>query len=122
MTTPATLDFGELFASTGVLGHVYSDRLAELDGQTVRMRGFLAPAGGGVLALTREPVAPCSEHERQAWPDDAVFVLAEGGETPRFPAGREVDVEGVLEHGSRRLEDAGVTSFVRLSSARWASD
>lgn len=119
----ATLDFDEIFASVGVLGHSFSDRLRDLDGQTVRMRGFLGPAGhddSGVLVLTRQPVAPCSDcgggHD---FPDDAVFVFPADGGRPDFAPGRELDVEGVLEHGSLRLPEVEATSLVRLRGARW---
>ena len=119
MSMPPTLDFDEIFAGTGVLGHVFSDRIAALDGQRVGMRGYLAPTPApDIFGLTRAPVAPCSEHGAgQDWPDDTVFLLTEGA--PRFPAGEAVAVEGVLEHGSLRLEEAGVTSFARLRAARW---
>ncbi len=118
MTTPATFEFDEIFARVGVLGHAFSDRIAALDGQRVRMRGYLTPTEAeGIFGLTRAPVAPCSEHGGQDWPDETVFLLTEGA--PRFPAGQAVEVEGLLEHGSLRLEEAGVTSFARLRDARW---
>ena len=126
MNEPATLDFDEIFASVGVLGHTFSERLAALDGETVRMRGYLAPAGhgdSGVLVLTRIPVAPCSEcgggHD---FPDDAVFVFPAEGDRPRFTPGRETAVEGVLEHGSLALPEAEATSLVRLRAARWTGN
>lgn len=126
MNEPATLDFEEIFASVGVLGHTFSERIASLDGQTVRMRGYLSPAGHGdtgLLVLTRAPIAPCSDcgggHD---FPDDAVFIFPQAGDRPRFTAGRETAVEGVLEHGSQRLPEAEATSFVRLREARWTDD
>ncbi len=121
MTTPATLDFDEIFASTGVLGHAFSDRIAALDGQRVRMRGYLAPtAGDGILGLTAAPLSPISDHGAgQDWPDETVFVLGGEDAAPDFPAGVAVEVEGLLEHGGLRLDAAGVTSFVRLRAARW---
>lgn len=123
MDEPATLGFDEIFASVGVLGHSFSERLEALDGRLVRMRGYLAPVGHGdsdVFVLTRRPVAPCSEcgggHDL---PDDAVFVLPAAGDRPRFRPGHEVSVEGVLEHGSLPLPEAEATSLVRLRGARW---
>jgi len=123
MAGPATLDFDELFASVGVLGHAFSERLAALDGQTVRMRGYLAPAGHGgtgLLVLTRSPVAPCAHcgggHD---FPDDAVFVFPAESRSAGFEPGCEIEVEGVLEHGSLRLPEAEATSLVRLRDARW---
>lgn len=121
MNDPEAFDFDEIFARVGVLGHVFSDRIAALDGRTVRMRGYVAPAGhgdSGVLVLTRLPASPCSDcggsHD---FPHDAVFVFPdEGG--PRFTPGREMEVEGVLEHGSLVLPEAEATSLVRLRRAR----
>ncbi|HMQ94290.1 hypothetical protein [Amaricoccus sp.] len=117
------LDFDELFARIGVLGHEFHERLEALDGTTVTMRGYLAPAIPGsreVLVLTRAPAATGSEGGTdQGWPEDAVFVLpsAEGGD---FAPGRLTEVEGVLEHGPLRLDAAGASSLVRLRGARWA--
>lgn len=126
MSDAPTLDFDDLFARVGVLGHVFSDRLAALAGQRVRMRGYLAPAGhgdSGVLVLTRIPVAPCSDcgggHD---FPDDAVFVLPDGNHRQRFPPGREVEVEGVLEYGRLPLPEAEATSLVRLRRASWQGE
>ena len=130
MTEPATLEFDDIFASVGVLGHTFSERLTALGGETVRMRGYLAPAGHGhaevpgkgVLVLTRIPVAPCSDcgggHD---YPADAVFVFPAEGAHPRFAPGREVAVEGVLEHGSLPVPEAETTSLVRLRNARWSN-
>lgn len=123
MNDPATFDFDEIFASVSVLGHVFSDRIAALDGRTVRMRGYLAPAGhgaaaSGVLVLTRQPVASCSTcGSGHDFPHDAVHVFPEAGDAS-FTPGRMMEVEGVLEHGSLPLPEAEATSLVRLRHAR----
>lgn len=126
MNDLASLGFDDIFASVGVLGHAFSERIASLDGQTVRMRGYLAPAGhgeSGVLVLTRSPIAPCADcgggHD---FPDDAVFVFPQAGELTSFAPGREIAVEGVLEHGSQPVPEAEATSFVRLRDARLADN
>lgn len=123
MAEPEKIAFDDLFASIGVLGHVFSDRLAALDGARVGMQGYLAPAsqgGSGLLVLTRAPVAPCSDcgggHD---FPDDAVFVFPAEINRQDIAPGREVEVEGLLEHGSLRLPEAEATSLVRLRNARW---
>ena len=76
----ATLDFDEIFASVGVLGHSFSYRLHDLNGQNrPRMHGFLAPAGhddsGGTLLSPsdrlRRALTAAVGHD---FPDDAVFV------------------------------------------------
>ena len=123
MNEPATFDFDEIFASVSVLGHVFSDRIAALDGQRVRMRGYLAPAdhgaaASGVLVLTRQPVASCSTcGSGHDFPHDAVHVFPEAGDAS-FTPGRMMEVEGVLEHGSLPLPEAEATSLVRLRHAR----
>lgn len=122
MAEPSFLGFDELFGRIGVLGLEFSDKLAALDGQTVRMRGYLAPADhgdGGILVLTRSPVAPCSDCDGgHDWPNDAVFVFPQAGHAG-FTPGHPTEVEGVLEHGSLRLPEAEVTTLVRLRDARW---
>ena len=126
MTDPQFLDFDDIFASVGVLGHAFSERIASLDGRAVRMRGYLAPAGhgdGGVLVLTRTPIAPCRDcgggHD---FPDDAVFVFPAASEAQRLTPGVAIDVEGILEHGSQPVPEAEATSFVRLRDARLAGN
>lgn len=114
------LGFDELFASIGVLGHEFSPRLAELDGQTVVMRGYLAPLDhdeSGALVLTRAPFASCSGcGEEHDWPDDAVVVLPASGQGGFVP-GRMTEIQGTLEHGPLRLHDTN--TLVRLRDARW---
>lgn len=123
MANLETLGFDEIYASVGVLGHTFSDRLVALDGRRVRMRGFLAPAGHGespVLVLTREPVAPCSDcGGGHNFPDDAVFVLPAEDAPPAFAPGRETEVTGILEHGRLALPGAEAASLVRLRGAYW---
>lgn len=126
MTEPESLDFDDLFASVGVLGHTFSDRLVALDGKAVRMTGYLAPADHGVgrvLVLTRVPVAPCSEcgggHD---FPDDAVFVLPAEEFRPTFAPGREITVAGILEHGTLAIPGVEATTLIRLRDARWTGN
>lgn len=119
MTTTSSLEFDEIFASTGPLGHEFSERLIALTGQKVRMRGYLAPAAPGetaALVLTRRAVAVGTEGGTDdGWPDDAVFVLPASGEG-EFLAGRLTEVEGILDHGPQRL--ANLSTLVRLRDAR----
>ncbi|HRW16148.1 hypothetical protein [Amaricoccus sp.] len=118
------LDFDELYARIGAFGHEFHERLKALDGTTVTMRGYLAPAAPGsreVLVLTRAPAATGREGGTdQGWPEDAVFVLPAAEEAGDFAPGRLTEVEGVLEHGPLRLDAAGASSLVRLRGARWA--
>ncbi|MEG4642908.1 hypothetical protein VB636_08900 [Paracoccus sp. APAP_BH8] len=122
-TTGTTfLDFDELYSKIGVLGLEFSPKLADLAGQRVRMRGYLAPAyhgDPGPLVLTRTPFAACSDcgtdHD---WPADSVFIFP-AAEQAGFAPGRLTEVEGVLEHGALRLADPDVLSLVRLRDAIW---
>lgn len=119
MTQSSSLGFDEIFARTGVLGHAFSEKLAALSGGRVRMRGYLAPAGAGVLVLTREPAARGGEGGTDAgWPDDAVYVFPADG-SGDFAPGRAIEVEGVLEHGPMRVDGTDANTLVRLREARW---
>jgi len=122
-TEAPVLGFDELFSSMSVLGHEFSSKVMALSGETVAMRGYLAPAGhdqNGFLVLTRAPVAPCSDCESgHDWPSDAVFVFPAPGQDEAFAPGRIVEVRGILEHGLVRLEE--VNTLVRMRDARWGS-
>ncbi|MFQ8430500.1 hypothetical protein [Amaricoccus sp. W119] len=119
MTTIFSLEFDEIFARTSPLGHAFSEKLTDLGGETVRMRGFLAPAVPGkseALVLTRRPAAVGTQGGTDdGWPDDAVFVLPASGKGA-FSPGRRAEVEGILEHGPERIAD--MPTLVRLRAAR----
>src|SRR5690348_2930731 len=72
------LTFEQLYDAVGVLGMTVSERVKQLSGQTVRMRGFMAPplrAEAGFFVLTKIPMALCPFCSSDAdWPSDIVVV------------------------------------------------
>lgn len=114
---PATLKFSELYGRVTVRGAEFSDKLRALQGQQVRMSGFMAPPLKPKLdffVLTREPMSTCPFCTTAAdWPADIVLVI--------MPPGRELDptvrglsVTGRLDSGVRRDAETGFVSLVRL--------
>lgn len=126
LATPAahaaeeSLAFTELYAKQAVLGLTLSAKANSLAGREVRILGYLAPPLKPELrffVLTRAPVALCPFCNSDAdWPSDIVVVYPRG----RQPAGGDgmpVAVSGRLELGSRRDEETGFVSLVRVVDA-----
>ena len=67
----AELSFDELYSGGGVLGLQFSDKVKNLAGQRITIKGFMAPplkAEAAFFVLTREPVALCGlarQHPRR---------------------------------------------------------
>ena len=117
---PAALAFDELYGKISVLGLAFSDKVKALDGETVTMRGFMAPplkAEAAFFVLTREPLAICPFCQSDAdWPSDIVVVrLAEA--SPIVSAGTRVTVTGRLEVGPAVDPDTGFVSQLRIVDA-----
>jgi len=117
---PARIAFAELYASIGVLGLQFSDKVKGLAGRPVAMRGFMAPPlkpEADFFVLTREPVSLCPFCQTDAdWPTDIVVVYPHDG--PRFAHdGLPVAVSGVLEIGSKADPQTGFVSLVRIFDA-----
>lgn len=72
------LSFDELYSGGGVLGLQFSDKVKNLAGQRITIRGFMAPplkAEAAFFVLTREPVALCPFCQSDAdWPDNILVV------------------------------------------------
>jgi hypothetical protein len=115
-----TLTFDSLYQSIGVLGVHYSERALSLRGQTVRMRGYMAPPlkpESNFFVLTREPVAVCPFCASDAeWPVDIVVVYL-GGTLAPFNFSQRIEVEGKLDIGSWTDPQTGFVSQVRLAGA-----
>lgn len=114
------LTFDGLYKSIGVLGIKYSDRALALKGQTIRMRGFMAPPlkpESRFFVLTREPVAVCPFCASDAeWPIDIVVIYLRKTLAPvNFQ--QRIEVEGRLEIGSWTDPQSGFVSQVRLVDA-----
>lgn len=114
------ISFGELYASFGVLGLTFSDKVKALDGKPVSMRGFMAPplkAEANFFVLTEVPLALCPFCSSDAdWPDDIVVVYLNRAQTFEQANGL-IDVSGKLEVGSWTDPDTGFVSLLRIVGA-----
>lgn len=117
-----SLSFGQLYASFGVLGLTFSDRVKELDGQPVTMRGFMAPplkAEANFFVLTEVPVALCPFCDSDAdWPSDIIVVYLDRAQTFEQANG-VIEVGGKLEVGSWTDPETGFVSLLRIVDARF---
>ena len=72
------LTFEGLYKSVGILGIKYSERALNLRGQSIRLRGYMAPplkSESRFFVLTRDPVSVCPFCSSDAeWPVDIVVV------------------------------------------------
>lgn len=114
------LTFDQLYGSVGVLGLTFSDKVKQLAGQTVTMRGFMAPplkAEAAFFVLTEIPMALCPFCSSDSdWPDNILVVYL--GEKQTFVQPNAViEVKGVLEFGSWTDPETGFVSLLRLRNA-----
>jgi len=116
----ADLGFDELYGKVSVLGLEFSRKVLELDGQTVRVTGFMAPplkAEANFFVLGKQPMAICPFCSSDAdWPDDIVVIYLTKKRTFEHITDRVV-VEGTLEHGSWTDPETGFVSLLRLRDA-----
>jgi hypothetical protein len=116
------LTFDELYGSVGVLGLTFSDRVKALAGQTVVMRGFMAPplkAEAAFFVLTEIPMSLCPFCSSDAdWPDNIVVVYLDAKQTFVQP-NMTIEVEGTLEYGSWTDPETGFVSLLRLRNAEF---
>lgn len=115
-----SLSFEELYASFGVLGLSFSDKVRSLDGRKVAMRGFMAPplkAEANFFVLTKVPVSLCPFCASDAdWPDDIVVIYLDRARTFEQANGL-IEVSGTLEVGSRSDPETGFVSLLRIVGA-----
>lgn len=118
-----TLTFDELYGSVGVLGLTFSDKVKQLAGQTVTMRGFMAPplkAEAAFFVLTEIPMALCPFCSSDTdWPDNILVVYLDEKQTFVQP-NSVIEVKGVLEYGSWTDAETGFVSLLRLRGARFS--
>jgi hypothetical protein len=117
----ARLSFVELYKSVGVLGLKISDKVQELAGRPVAMRGYMAPPlkpEADFFVMTREPVSLCPFCQSDAdWPMDIVVVhLQRGSNLMRNTD--PIEVTGTLEVGSATDPKTGFVSLLRIVDAR----
>jgi|GEM_PF-701421 len=118
--TAASLRFSELYESITVRGMKVSKKTQGLVGKKVVMKGFMAPPLKPDLkffVLTRQPVNICPFCDSDAdWPEDIVVVYLKG--TLKYVQdGTPVQVEGILEVGTKIDKETGFLSRVRLVDA-----
>ncbi len=120
---PSTLTFDEMYGKVGVLGLEFSDKLKQLSGKEIRMKGFMAPplkAEAIFFVLTEIPMALCPFCSSDSdWPDNIVVVYLSQKQTFVQPS-TTIDVTGVLEHGSWTDPETGFVSLVRIRNAEYS--
>lgn len=102
----AVVTWGTFYSSVRAEGLTFSERMKELDGKRVRLRGYAVthPRIEGGLLLTRFEHADPHGVEEHDVPFDAVAVVwRKDLELPPVP--RRPTVEGVLRLGNRRFDD-----------------
>ncbi|WP_373696658.1 hypothetical protein [Microvirga yunnanensis] len=116
------LTFEQLYGSVGVLGMTVSDRVKQLSGRRVLMKGFMAPplkAEAAFFVLTKMPMALCPFCSSDAdWPSDIVVVYLEEKQT-FVQSNATITVDGLLEHGSWTDPETGFVSLLRLTHAHF---
>lgn len=117
---PASLDFEEIYSAVSVLGLTFSDKVKGLAGNTVTMRGFMAPplkAEAQFFVLAAIPMALCPFCSSDAdWPDNIVVIYLHERQT-FVQANAAIDVIGTLDVGSWTDPDTGFVSLLRLRDA-----
>lgn len=120
----ARLSFDELYASFGVLGLVYSDKVIEQTGSITAIKGFMAPplkAEANFFVLTEIPMALCPFCSSDAdWPDNILVVYLGAKQTFVQPS-TTIEVTGMLERGSWTDPETGFVSLLRLRNASYRS-
>ncbi|MDO6388151.1 hypothetical protein [Uliginosibacterium sp. 31-12] len=114
------LSFDGLYKSNTVLGLKFAERTLALKGQSVRLRGYMAPPlkpESKFFVLTREPVSICPFCSSDAeWPVDIVVIYASKTVVPTNFSER-IEVEGTLEVGSHTDPATGFVSQLRIRDA-----
>ena len=121
-TAETNLEFGTFSADVVRGGIDFTPNLLELEGETIRMVGYMAPPLKPRVewfVLTREPLATCPYCSDAAeWPADVVFVRLPSGRTANTEAHNTlIEVIGRLELGIDQTEEEGL-SLIRLIDVR----
>ena len=118
---PAGIRFSEFYAAGGSRGLVFSEKLRELNNNSVVMSGFMAPPLKPALdffVLTSRPLSICPFCDTDAsWPADIVVVYLRDGETTVATI-NPLQVTGRLELGSYTDEITGFVSQIRIYADR----
>ncbi|WHO73623.1 hypothetical protein [Rhizobium sp. BT03] len=120
----ASLSFDELYGKFGVLGLEFSDKVKQLAGQDISMKGFMAPplkAEAQFFVLTEVPMSLCPFCSSDAdWPDNIVVVYLSEKQTFVQPR-QTIEVRGMLEYGSWTDPDTGFVSLLRIRQAEYSA-
>ena len=102
----------------------FSETAQALEGERVRVAGFMAPPldpGLPFFVLTKRPMAVCPFCESEAeWPPDILAVYTKRALEP-VSFNRRIEVSGVLELGAHTDPDIGFVSRVRLRDATYGA-
>jgi hypothetical protein len=116
------LAFDDLYGSFSPLGLKFSDKVKQLTGEKVSIRGFMAPplkAEAKFFVLSEIPMALCPFCSSDAdWPDNIMVVYLDRKQTFTQP-NQMIEVTGTLESGSWVDPETGFVSQLRLRGARY---
>ena len=117
------LSFDDLYGSFSPLGLKFSDKVKQLTGEKVSIRGFMAPplkAEAKFFVLSEIPMALCPFCSSDAdWPDNIMVVYLDRKQTFTQP-NQMIEVTGTLESGSWVDPETGFVSQLRLRGARYS--
>lgn len=110
------------FADMWSNGAEFSDRAKLLAGQTVEMRGYMAPPLKPRIdwfVLTGTPTATCPFCDNEAaWPDDIVLIML-SRPVVALPYNKPLGLSGILDIGTQTDEKTGFVSRVRLLETKY---
>ncbi|GHV26088.1 hypothetical protein FACS18948_0950 [Clostridia bacterium] len=114
---PVALKFSELYGESSVRGLRFSDKLNELAGKTIVMKGYMAPPLKPSLdffVLTSQPMSICPFCDSDAsWPADIVLVHMKK-DSSIIATAVPLEVTGRLDTGSYTDEVTGFVSQIRI--------
>ncbi|MGI2033036.1 hypothetical protein ACRQ1B_11665 [Rhizobium panacihumi] len=118
------ITFDELYGKISVLGLEFSDKVKQLNGKDIAMRGFMAPplkAEAQFFVLTEIPMSICPFCSTDSdWPDNIVVVYLGEKQTFTQPS-QTIEVRGKLEMGSWTDPETGFVSLLRIRQAEYAT-
>ncbi|WP_394706016.1 hypothetical protein [uncultured Martelella sp.] len=118
----AELAFDDLYGTFSPLGLEFSDKVKNLTGEKISIRGFMAPplkAEAQFFVLSEIPMALCPFCSSDAdWPDNIIVVYLDRKQTFVQP-NQMIEVTGTLDRGSWVDPETGFVSQLRLRDARY---
>lgn len=118
------ITFDELYGKVSVLGLEFSEKVKQLSGKDIAMRGFMAPplkAEAQFFVLTEIPMSICPFCSTDSdWPDNIVVVYLGEKQTFTQPS-QTIEVRGTLEMGSWTDPETGFVSLLRIRQAEYAT-